>query len=341
MNRALSNTSSRFSFLDALRGLAALLVVLAHAGYHLSPAFARWSAWYLDVGNVGVIVFFGISGFVIPLSLESSASLWRFWVRRVCRLYPLYWCAVIIMLGCAAAGLAARFELGPDLLQTQQILLNLTLLQGLTGQPALLNQSWTLGYELLFYAVVSLFWLGRVQQRSVANAVLAVTLALVLQGIVPRLLHVGLPVDLLSFPALMCAGTVGLDWYRGRVTQKAALGVLCITLVMLVATASTWAFISARLLGVALFCVALVWRPAHIWRPLLTLGRISYSIYLLHPFVIGLVPALVNPIITAIVWIAVTIVIALATERWVERPMIDLGRRLTRTRPQPQPALAR
>lgn len=100
-----------------------------------------------------------------------------------------------------------------------------------------------------------------------------------------------------------------------------------------------WTFITARLAGVAIFCGALAWQPGLIPRPLLTLGGISYSIYLLHPLVIALVPAPGGALGATVVWVVLTMMLALLTERWIERPMSNLGRWLTRARPQPQTAV--
>ena len=60
----------RFSFVDALRGIAALAVVLFHAfeGNHipqLIPVMPRWITDIIDHGNLGVAIFFVLSGFVI------------------------------------------------------------------------------------------------------------------------------------------------------------------------------------------------------------------------------------------------------------------------------------
>ncbi len=68
---------NRFASLDALRGLAALLVVWQHSSesfVKLGSVAANGTlladiAWNVDFGRIGVICFFLISGFVIPSSL--------------------------------------------------------------------------------------------------------------------------------------------------------------------------------------------------------------------------------------------------------------------------------
>ena len=49
---------------------------------------------WIDPGNYGVFVFFLISGYIVPASLERKGSVRTFWVSRLFRLYPLYLLAV-------------------------------------------------------------------------------------------------------------------------------------------------------------------------------------------------------------------------------------------------------
>ena len=73
----------RLSSLDGLRALAALLVVAFHARLTLFPG-----------GYVGVDIFFILSGFLITSILvdehdrNGKIAIWRFWGRRLARLYP-------------------------------------------------------------------------------------------------------------------------------------------------------------------------------------------------------------------------------------------------------------
>ena len=72
--------TNRFSHIDALRGIAALLVIWLHVSevfVHISPETAAQGtalytvAWAVDVGRVGVVVFFAISGFVVVIQTPA------------------------------------------------------------------------------------------------------------------------------------------------------------------------------------------------------------------------------------------------------------------------------
>ncbi len=81
---------TRLAFLDAVRAVAALFVVLEHVG-ELFPTVRAVLIHDMNLGRAGVFSFFIVSGFVIPFSLERSNSLRKFWINRIFRLYPIYW----------------------------------------------------------------------------------------------------------------------------------------------------------------------------------------------------------------------------------------------------------
>jgi peptidoglycan/LPS O-acetylase OafA/YrhL len=91
-----TGTGSRLAWLDVLRGLAALAVVFNHFGYFLPPTVKNTVYQWINPGDYGVFVFFLISGYIVPASLERKGSVRTFWVSRLFRLYPLYLLAVAI-----------------------------------------------------------------------------------------------------------------------------------------------------------------------------------------------------------------------------------------------------
>lgn len=87
--------SRRYHELDALRGIAALIVILFHFSltYPASHEALAWEGFISKVGPGSVILFFVLSGFVLALSLKerSGAAVYgAYYVRRVLRLYPIY-----------------------------------------------------------------------------------------------------------------------------------------------------------------------------------------------------------------------------------------------------------
>ena len=186
-------TPQRFGFIDAQRGLAALLVIWLHAtdAFKQLPTPPVGDLLYafsaaIDTGRVGVILFFAISGFVIPSSLRAvgkqakPGALRVFLIRRVFRLYPAYWVSVV---GAALLGLLL---LTPFSAQT--VLLNLTMIQSVFGAPDVLGLYWTLRLELIFYIFCALlFTLGILQQPR--GLVVGLFAGPIIFAVLPRCVH--------------------------------------------------------------------------------------------------------------------------------------------------------
>lgn len=90
----------RLPALDALRLLAALVVLLQHLQLMFGLPLPRWLLkGPLDAAGA-VMLFFVLSGYVLAGSLSSEAPGWRsytrFGIRRVLRIYPLYWVALLL-----------------------------------------------------------------------------------------------------------------------------------------------------------------------------------------------------------------------------------------------------
>jgi peptidoglycan/LPS O-acetylase OafA/YrhL len=89
-----SAVAKQLAWLDALRGIAALCVVFDHLAYLvLQPVRNAVCQWF-GPDQYGDFVFFLVSGYIVPASLERTGSIRSFWVSRVFRLYPLYLFAV-------------------------------------------------------------------------------------------------------------------------------------------------------------------------------------------------------------------------------------------------------
>ncbi|GAA4182173.1 hypothetical protein GCM10022252_07650 [Streptosporangium oxazolinicum] len=177
---------SRLAWLDALRGPAALAVALHHSGWTFIPGVWAEVDRRIDVGTWGVFVFFLVSGYIIPASLERRGDLRAFWIGRAFRLLPLLLAALGLALLLAYAGVLV---LHPGL-STRPLPLvvlgNVTMLQELLGVPAVIDVMWTLSYEMAFYLLaVGLFATGRAHRSAEAAIVLAlsaVLLGLLLPG---------------------------------------------------------------------------------------------------------------------------------------------------------------
>src|ERR1700742_1109130 len=109
---AVPNRERRLAWLDALRGFAALCVVFDHGStLLLLPARSFLYHWF-NLGQYGVFVFFLVSGYIVPASLERKGSVRGFWISRAFRLYPMFLIAVAASLVLGRLGYGTYFYVG-------------------------------------------------------------------------------------------------------------------------------------------------------------------------------------------------------------------------------------
>lgn len=170
---------ARLGWLDALRGLAALTVAMHHFNLLGLLPFGGFVWWHFDPGLYGVMLFFVVSGYIIPASLERRGDVRAFWVGRIFRIYPAMIAAIAlsILILPEGDGSVALLRTGHNAIS---LVANGLMLQDLLGVINSMNVTWTLCYEMVFYYfVTALFVLGW-HRRSGPIAVGFATVALVL-----------------------------------------------------------------------------------------------------------------------------------------------------------------
>lgn len=282
--------SSRHAHIDALRAVAALSVATHHwliAAHH--PAGAWLNAWF-DLGHFGVIVFFVISGRLIPASAAHHDRR-TFLLRRWFRIMPLYLVALAVFLVLRPADPAT-------------VAANLLPIAALLGAAVVVPGAWTLAYEEVLYLLATLGRRAFAAPVRTAGALIGLSLVLGL---------VGAPDSALGrVPLYLGVMAVGLVAGRSRVL--CVLGALAPALY-----GDTYApgILLARVAGVAVGVALLHPWPAP--RALAWLGERSYSLYLFH-----LLPALLLPA-APLLWPPLALGLAVAGYAVIERP----GMRLT------------
>ncbi|MEI9939919.1 MAG: acyltransferase [Pseudomonadota bacterium] len=292
----------RFEFVDALRGLAALAVVLPHAvGLFIYPTDSWLSRLFVrlaDYGRSSVEVFFVVSGFAIAYSLRDATtdgfSLGRFMLRRAVRLDPPYW--VGLLWNGLVVAIRARATHHPIFLpQPGKVLAHLFYLQDILGLGQFNIVFWTLCLEFQLYFVFAAMmrlapslWSGARESKLGSAAetdtygwlmVAAFSASLVIS-------HTVWPMGpgwFVPFFYLFLSGSLAAWRTLGRISDRVFQ--LCL-LAMGLALFSRPEL--ARVLGflTVLVLYAAIRRDAlHRWlsaRWAQWLGRISYSIYLIH-----------------------------------------------------------
>jgi hypothetical protein len=263
-------TNGRIAYLDMLRGLAAVAVMLHHYGERIG--------WH-NVGNMGVPVFFVLSGYVIAMSVGSRpprswSFLGRFALKRSIRLDPPYWLSIagVLVLGYIGAQFGIRHEpagLG-------QVAAHLFYLQGILNYPQIQAVYWTLCYEIQFYlALILLLWVARGMFGFILLATLAVSIA-------DRFLDITNDAVMLRHWFCFALGAITRYASSWRLPQRYFLAALLLVTGYGFTALDGYA-ITAGLTALLIYAVVALNRESFgSWAPLQFLGRISYSLYLTH-----------------------------------------------------------
>jgi peptidoglycan/LPS O-acetylase OafA/YrhL len=173
----------RLAWLDALRGIAALCVVYAHFGTRVLPRVHTAVYNVFDPGLYGVLVFFLVSGYIVPASLERKGSVRTFWIGRLFRLFPIFVFAIAGVLLLHDLGLASLRDANENV--TASVLSHLFMLNELLGQTNVIVVLWTLSYEMVFYVLLTALFTAGLHKRSGWLAATFAVGALLLGGLLP------------------------------------------------------------------------------------------------------------------------------------------------------------
>jgi peptidoglycan/LPS O-acetylase OafA/YrhL len=181
---AAAGAGSRLAWLDVLRGLAALAVVFNHFGYFLPSGVKDPVYQWINPGDYGVFVFFLISGYIVPASLERKGSVRTFWVSRLFRLYPLYLLAVAIAVTLYMMHVGGLRGEGAD--PETSVLSQMLMMSNVLAGENLPNVVWSLSYEMIFYLLLTALFMARVHRRSSRYALAFGAVAVALGGVLPQ-----------------------------------------------------------------------------------------------------------------------------------------------------------
>jgi exopolysaccharide production protein ExoZ len=340
-----------FVGVQALRGLAAMLVVMYHA---TQMARARMGGEVeLTFGASGVDLFFPISGFVMAMTTYrywgQAGRAADFMLRRLIRIVPLYWAATLVKI---AAVLALPSLTSHPNLDPWHVIASFLFIPAWDAdhrpQPVV-PVGWTLHFEMLFYVLFAgALWLRLRPVLWLAGG-LAVFSFLPLESVLGAVGTLANPI-LLEFVAGMFIGwacAAGRVLPRGLAAAALVTALVALPLTHLVPAADAfywrvllWGVPGAlALAGVVALEPVLRSRlggwPQH-------LGDASYAIYLVHGFVLpplGVVLGKLQltggpwPLVAVVVACVASALIGMAVHRLVEKPLTAwLGERLRQHR---------
>jgi peptidoglycan/LPS O-acetylase OafA/YrhL len=270
--------------------------------YHLSFAFDDkinfpgypHAAFRFGLGQYSIDLFFMISGFVILWSVQRVATVGDFAYSRFSRLFPAFWASLLMVSGYVlfAEHVLDVHQLGPLAFTFPQWLANVTMLPHWVpggNFEAIEGAYWTLAIEMGFYIAIGVAMAFRLTTRNRIVPLIAVvwTLDTASTGLhFLSALNSGVHVEFRDWTNLFLAGMALFLLYQDRDRPRRDRQILWVVFWSAPLT-DVMRFGGVRGPIVAVFCVLMyfaVFRtvPGLTSRPLLWLGGISYSLYLVH-----------------------------------------------------------
>jgi peptidoglycan/LPS O-acetylase OafA/YrhL len=312
----------RVAGLDAIRGLAALYVVVSHCRLLTFPGYPAntgpgWLSWLLH-GRLAVVVFITLSGF--SLAIAPARDGWqlrgtlRFARRRAWRILPPYWAALVFSLAIAATVTPLPLSDPPT---ARSVVVYGLLMQDIVVAPVPNGAFWSIAVEAGLYFAFPLLLLMR-RRAGAAATLAAVTVPVIAAG----LLHPGISADkatgfTLELAPLFTLGLIaaGIVTANDRVRRwpwhwLAALAATPVILLINV-KGSVWTVTHYYWIDLAigpaiamLLAAVASQRSSALMRlldnrPMRSLGKISFSLYLIHLPIVSIISRrLVAPHVT-------------------------------------------
>jgi len=355
--------NNHYDFIDSLRGIAILGVIMVHA-----VQFGRFNAPVLvfiaklaGEGQNGVQLFYLVSAFTLFLSMENRINkefnpIKNFFIRRFFRIAPMYYIAIAAFL--VTFGFGPRYWLGDaQNITILNILSNMIFLHGFNPYwiNSLVLGGWSIAVEMTFYCILP-FLFSKI--RTINHAIICFEISIVIRPIL--------------YMILIRFNPIGSDYLWGHYLGfyfPNQLPVFCLGIIMyfiVIKKQNLYDIKGETLFLLGLFCVFEVtigkdfFAPHHIvvtlafllfaisisiYKNILAInplfsyfGKISFSMYLVHYQVLIALTRVnfidyakngtINFILRYIITVILTSIISTISYKIIELPFQNLGKRL-------------
>lgn len=314
--------TARIPSLDVLRGIAILMVIFGHfipartalgvASYHVS-----------SFGRGGILLFFLLSGYLVFRNIEKQDAV-TFISRRLFKIFPAYWVNVALIA-------LFSFLLGKEVFGLDTVLGNFFMVQDIFHKESLSGVYWTLLVEVKFYLFLALqHFLLR------DRGILVVFAAMVCTNTAVWVFRGHASLLLTFFPVFYVGIQVRIaeaaGWSRSAIFQVAGITlVVALSLFVFDEYYGGWSAVYVIVEAMVLVAFLRLGASSSI---IGFFGRISYSHYLYHTAAGYIFLALLPPsdslllnVLVVVVVVALTTIIAFASYRLVEVPMVAFGKK--------------
>jgi peptidoglycan/LPS O-acetylase OafA/YrhL len=367
-----NTVSQRIASFDGARGMMALFVVLWHCFLVVGPGIAIWvlahpnttAAWWWYAANPGqflsqaIVVFFILSGFVLALpALRPGFSLWAYYPSRLLRLYLPAWAALvfaIILIELVPRGYASPGtwlgHTNATHVSVGQVLWEATLMP---QSPTINNPLWAMSWEVAYSVLLPVYVL--IAKKTTKGWLWVLGASVVVAAIgnqfqIPAFTY--LPTFLIGTVA---AANIEKVWGAAAVLNSSRWHTLWWCIILVASFLSIGAFritesmqlqkpftlinhvlVSTTVIGYTGFLLIAMANRAAV-RFLVTkvvqrLGRISYSLYLVHVPILATVAFVLisNEWLVPLIAVPLSILAAIVFARFVEWPAHRFGKAVGR-----------
>ena len=287
--------------MEGLRGYAVTLVFLHHYSVQAellglpAGAAAATAAALRGYGNLGVELFFVLSGYLIYGTLVRKAPPFAgFMARRCQRIYPAFLVMFAVMLALTVL-LPLPGKLTADPWRAAVYLAaNLALLPGLFPVVPIVDVAWSLSYEMAFYVATAVLVLGAGLARTNRRRRVAVLAALAAAFVLASGAGIGIPLRMMPFFAGMLLAEGLGAWVPPWLAWAAPAAALAACVTHALSGAAGELVYSVAFFALCAVCFRDAGSISRVmrWAPLRWLGNMSYSYYLVHGVVVRAVMVL-------------------------------------------------
>jgi peptidoglycan/LPS O-acetylase OafA/YrhL len=372
--------TGKLDCIDALRGIAALSIFIYHI-YGTIGIITNWAypiqilpERFIDLTLAGIPLFFILSAFTLYLSLDSRAGekrkFFKFYLRRFFRIAPLFYLLMIIVV-------LDSVIIQKTVPSWQEILANFTFTINLVPQysMSLFSDGWTVGVEMLFYMVLPLIFIKiNNMRRSIALFIgvywLSKEIRRLLGTIIGENIMMSTNYNFYNFSHWAYVFPIGVTCYliyklylpkiRNEYRAPAAFSMLLLSMIILfifinnlplalalsdlyepLSMLTGWQAMSSVAFVLLILSLSLNPNRLIVNRFTRFFGTISYSLYLIHPFIVEplkplylyiyghtIYPTDLSLFLCILLTLLIVTPVSLLIYHLIERPGIRIGKKV-------------